>query len=597
MFQSFEETASPAQGPARLADLRDVLAERGLDGFIVPRADRFMGEYVAARDERLAWLTGFTGSAGLCVVLEDTAGVFIDGRYTVQVRAQVDLAHFTPVPWPATRPGAWLADRAARGARIGIDPWLHAPGDLEKLEADVAGTGITFVEIDNPLDAIWADQPAAPCAGIIVHPLDFAGETHAAKRTRLAADMGADAALVTLPDSVAWLLNLRGADIPRNPVPHAMALLHKDASVDLFCDPAKLDDTVRAHLGAEVRTHPEPTLPEMLASLRGDVLIDKGTCPLAALRALGPQARAVLGTDPCSLPKACKNPAEIAGMRDAHIRDGAAMVRFLAWLDREAPTGTLTEIDVATALEGFRAEDNALRDISFDSIVGSGAHGAIVHYRVTHTTNAALEDGTLLLVDSGGQYLDGTTDITRTVPIGPVGAAEADSYTRVLQGLIAISRARWPKGLAGRDLDALARYPLWLAGRDYDHGTGHGVGAYLSVHEGPQRLSRISDVPLEAGMILSNEPGHYVEGKFGIRLENLIVVQEAPQMAGQDARAMLSFETLTFVPFDRRLIRAGMLSGDERAWIDAYHAQVAQKLGPRLDGADAQWLEQATRPL
>lgn len=597
MFQSFEETASPDQGPARLAALRAVLAEQGLDGFIVPRADRFMGEYVAPRDERLSWLTGFTGSAGLCVVLADIAGVFIDGRYTVQVRSQVDLDHFTPVPWPATRPGTWLAETAPKAARIGIDPWLHAPGELEKLQADVAGTDIAFVEIDNPIDAIWSNQPAPPVAPLTVHPLEFAGEPQAAKCARLAEDLGGAAALITQPDSVAWLLNLRGADIARNPVPHAMAILQADASVDLFCDPGKADDTVRVHLGDTVRIQPEDALITMLAAHEGPMLLDKATCPLAALRALGPKAQPVLGEDPCLLPKARKNPAEISGMRDAHIRDGAAMVRFLAWLDRTAPGGTLTEIDVATALEGFRAEDNALRDISFDSIVGSGAHGAIVHYRVTENSNVPLTDGSLLLVDSGGQYLDGTTDITRTVPIGPAGAVEADSYTRVLQGLIAMSRARWPQGLAGRDLDALARYPLWLAGRDYDHGTGHGVGAYLSVHEGPQRLSRVSHVPLEAGMILSNEPGHYREGAYGIRLENLIVVQEAPRIEGQDDRTMLSFETLTFVPFDRRLILTELLSQQERDWIDDYHTQVAALLAPRLDAEDRAWLAQATAPL
>lgn len=596
MFQSFEETAQPEQGPARLAALRQELATRGLDGFIVPRADRFMGEYVAPRDERLSWLTGFTGSAGLCVVLADQAGVFIDGRYTVQVRAQVDLDHFTPVPWPATRPGQWLAATARPGAKIGIDPWLHPPADLEKLRADVEGMGITFVEVDNAVDAIWADQPAPPAEPLTVHPLDFAGEPHGEKCARLAADLEG-AAMITLPDSVAWLLNVRGADIPRNPVPHAMAILHADASVDLFCDPGKLDDAVRAHLGDTVRLHPEAALEQHLADHNGPLLLDRASCPIAVQRALGPKAHALLGEDPCILPKARKTPAEISGMRAAHIRDAAAMVRFLAWLDRERPNGSLTEIDVATALEGFRRQDNMLRDISFDSIVGSGAHGAIVHYRVTHATNRPLQQGELLLVDSGGQYLDGTTDITRTIPIGPVGALEADSYTRVLQGLIAMSRARWPKGLAGRDLDALARYPLWLAGRDYDHGTGHGVGAYLSVHEGPQRLSRVSEVPLEAGMILSNEPGHYREGQYGIRLENLIVVQGGAEIAEQDARAMLSFETLTLVPFDRRLILLGSLSGEEQAWLDAYHAEVAAKIGPLVEGADATWLEQATAPL
>lgn len=599
MFQSYEETARPEQGPPRLAALRAKLAEIGLDGFLVPRADRFMGEYVAPRDERLGWLTGFTGSAGSCAVLAHAAAVFVDGRYTVQVRAQVDTAHFTPVNWPATRPGQWLAETAPQGARIGLDPWLHGQADLDRLSADAASRGITFVELDeNPLDAIWTDQPCAPIAPLIVHPLALSGEAAHAKIARLAQTLPAGgAALITLPDSIAWLLNVRGADVPRNPVPHAMAILHADASVDLFVAPAKLTDALRAHLGAQVRCHPEEALTGMISALPGPVVMDRSACPLALLRAVSPQAERIWGDDPCILPKARKTEPEIAGMIAAHDRDAVAMVKFLAWIDAEAPGGGLSEIDVAQRLEAFRAESPELRDISFDSIVGSGPNGAIVHYRVTENTNRQLGANETLLVDSGGQYADGTTDITRTIALGSPPAPVSDSFTRVLQGLIAVSQARWPKGLAGRDLDPLARMPLWRAGRDYDHGTGHGVGAALSVHEGPQRISRISDVVLEAGMILSNEPGHYREGAFGIRLENLIVVRPAPALEDADPREMLCFETLTWVPFDRRLILLDLLSEAEIGWIDSYHGEVARRVGPHVSGPVADWLARATAPL
>ena len=600
MFQTYTETARPEQAIPRLSALRAKLAAQKLDGFLIPRADRFMGEYVAPRDERLAWLTGFTGSAGFCAVLAQQAGIFVDGRYTVQVRAQVDTDLFTPLPWPATRVGHWLAQTAPKGGRIGFDPWLHSASELEKLTADSASADLEFVAVDNLIDAIWPDQPAPPCAPILPHPLEFSGQSAQDKITHLSQALKADAALITQPDSIAWLLNVRGSDIPRNPVPHAMAILHRSAEVDLFCDPAKITEDTRAHLPNCVTLHGEDGLHTALAAFSGQLQIDPATGPVALERSLGANASVHHAEDPCLMPKARKNPAELEGMRAAHARDAVAMVRFLAWLDAQTPGPNLTEIDIAKALEGFRREDNALRDISFDSIVGSGPHGAVVHYRVTEQTNRSLRAGELLLVDSGGQYLDGTTDITRTIPIGApdqIGHLEKDCYTRVLQGVIAISRARWPEGLAGRDLDPLARFPLWTAGRDYDHGTGHGVGAFLSVHEGPQRISRVSHVALESGMILSNEPGYYKEGAFGIRLENLIVVTPAPEIDGQDARTMLSFETLTWVPFDRRMILKSALSPDEIAWIDAYHAEVAQRIGPRLEGAAAQWLAAATAPL
>jgi Xaa-Pro aminopeptidase len=584
VFQSFESQASPEQGPRRLAALRSRLKGMGLDGFLVPRADVHQGEYVAARDERLQWLTGFTGSAGLSIVLPDVAGVFIDGRYRTQVKAQVDLESFTPVPWPETKPGEWIRTNL-KGGTVGFDPWLHTVEEIEKLEKALEGSEISLSRV--------AENP------IFVHPDALAGESHVEKRARLAAELraaGQRAAVLTLPDSICWLLNIRGADVPKNPVLHGFAILFADGRVELFSDPVKFDDAVRGHLGAEVALRAPDGFGDALSMLEGPVRLDKGSAPLAladALRAAGIEVQ--WGDDPCKLPKARKNPVEIAATREAHLRDGAAMAEFLCWLDREAPNGQLTEIAVVEALEGFRRATNVLHDISFDTISGAGPNGAIMHYRVTRETDRPVRQGELLLVDSGGQYVDGTTDITRTIAVGDPGEEARTCYTRVLQGLIAISRVRFPKGIAGRDIDALARYPLWLAGQDYDHGTGHGVGAFLSVHEGPQRISRLSEVPLEPGMILSNEPGYYREGAFGIRLENLIVVETAPPLG--DNRQQLAFETLTWVPFDRRLILADHLSPGDRHWLNSYHAGVQERLASRVSKPTLAWLEAACAPI
>jgi Xaa-Pro aminopeptidase len=582
MFQTFEDTAAPEQGPPRLARLREAMAAEGLAGFIVPRADAHQGEYVAPCDDRLAWLTGFTGSAGLCIALDHVAGVFVDGRYRAQVRAQVDTGHFTPVDWPETKAAPWLRETLPQGGEVGFDPWLHTPEQIATIEQGLAGSGITLRPADNLVDRIWPDRPDPPQGAIRVYPEALAGEGHADKRARLAATLreaGQSAAVLTLPDSIAWLLNIRGSDIPRNPVPHAFALLHATGRVTLFVDDAKLDDAVRAHLGSEVVTRPPNAFGPALRTLAGPVRVDRATAPLAVVH-----------------PKARKTTAEIAATRAAHLRDGAALCRLLAWFDAQPP-GTLTEIDVVTRLEAERRETGALLDISFDTIAGSGPHGALAHYRVTETTNRVLQAGDLLVLDGGGQYLDGTTDITRTLPVGAPGAEERAAFTRVLQGMIAMSRVRWPRGLAGRDLDAIARYPLWLADQDYAHGTGHGVGVHLCVHEGPQRLARSGEVPLEPGMILSNEPGYYREGAFGIRIENLVVVQATDPLPGGDAADRLAFETLSFAPLDRRLIERGMLTGAERDWLDAYHAACREKIGPQLSGATRDWLDAATAPL
>ncbi|MBN9886341.1 aminopeptidase P family protein [Salipiger abyssi] len=592
MFQSFQETARPEQGPPRLAALREELAREGLDGVIVPRADAHQGEYVAPHDDRLAWLTGFTGSAGYCVALTGEAGVFVDGRYRVQVKAQV-ASEFTPVDWPETGLAEWIVAKLPEGGTVGIDPWLFPVAQMRGLEEKLGKVALR--RVDNLVDRIWHDQPAPPLGAVFAQPVELAGEAHGDKIARLARGLGSAAAcVITLPDSIAWLLNIRGTDIPRNPVPHGFAILHAGGRVTLFMDARKLDG-LGDHLGPEVEIAPPARFLEALGALEGPVQIDPASCPVAVADAL--EGREITeAPDPCLLPKACKNAAELDGTRAAHLRDGAAMVRFLAWLDRQPP-GSLTETGVVTALENFRRATNALRDISFETIAGTGPNGAIVHYRVTENTDRTVEAGQLLLVDSGGQYVDGTTDITRTVPVGKVGDEERTNFTRVLRGMIALSRLRFPEGLAGRDIDVLARAALWEAGLDYGHGTGHGVGAYLSVHEGPARIARTGTVPFARGMILSNEPGFYREGAYGIRIENLIAVEPAPPLPGQVVPKMLRFETLTWVPIDRRLIVTDQLSRPERDWLDGYHAQVLARIGPLVEGEDADWLKRACAPL
>lgn len=602
MFQSFSAPDHGAAAADHLARLRARMAEVGIDGFLIPRADVHQGEYVPPSDERLAWATGFTGSAGLAVALAERAAIFVDGRYTLQAAKQVDGAHWERLALAPDAAGDWLAATAAPGARIGFDPWLHGEAGTKALRDRLAGAGIELVETaTNLIDDVWEDRPPPPAAAIRIQPEAHAGESAAAKRSRIGAAIeaaGADLAVLTLPDSIAWLLNIRGADIPRNPIPLVFAILRANGAATLFARPGQVDDALRAHLGRDVSILDRGEFEAALASLGGEAaLIDRQSAPLAVARRLeAAGATIVWGADPCIGPKALKNEAEIAGAREAHLRDGAAMARFLAWLDREAPGGALTEIAIAKRLEEERRATNRLMDISFDTISGAGPDGAIVHYRVTRATDRTLNPGELMLVDSGGQYVDGTTDITRTMVVGapPEGAARA--FTLVLKGMIAVSTARFPAGTTGRDLDTMARAALWRAGFDYDHGTGHGIGSYLCVHEGPQSLSRRGHVALAPGMMCSNEPGYYREGAFGIRIENLLVVTPPATPEGGD-REMLGFETLTLCPIDRRLIQPEILSADERDWLNAYHARVRETIAPQLTGDDLVWLEAACAPV
>ncbi len=596
MWQIFDTASHPENCAPRIADLRATMEHEGVDGFLVPRTDAYRGEYVAPCDERLAWLSGFTGSAGSVAVLRERAGLFVDGRYRLQARQQSDMAVFDVIDWPETSVATWLAENMAGGEILAYDPWLHTPKEIEGLEKALIPKEVKLRPVPNLIDRVWADRPAVPLRTAFAYPDDLAGETSATKRSRLGevlGEKGLTAAVLTMPESVAWLLNIRGGDLPRVPVVQAMAILRTNGHVDLFIAPEKTVD-----LNIEATFHPPERFGPMLDSLKGPVAIDPETVPIWVIQRLeAAQVTWQAEMDPCALPKACKTAAEITGARAAHKRDALAMIRFLAWLDNADKT-QLTEIDVITVLEKFRRDDPALKDIAFDTICGSGPHGAIIHYRVTHASDRPLDGDRLLLVDSGGQYLDGTTDITRTIQIGPASENECRTYTRVLKGLIALSRARFPKGVTGGHLDALARAPLWAEGMDYDHGTGHGVGHYLSVHEGPQRIARTSTVPLEPGMIVSNEPGHYVEGQYGIRLENLMVVT-APEVLpqGDAGRALMGFETLTYVPFDRRLIVRDLLSLDEINWLNTYHCHVNDTFSGHLEGSTADWLSRATAPL
>ena len=601
-FQTFDDSSEPAASAGRVAALRAELKRRGLDGLMVPRADRQQNEYLPASEERLAWLTGFTGSAGAAIVLLDRAVLFVDGRYTVQVKSQTDSAVFTIEHLVDCPPDQWLEKNLKSGAKIGFDPWLHTSESADKLKAACAKTGATLVALDeNPIDALWDKRPAPPHGPVTLRDIKLAGES-AAEKLRLVrvelARLRADALVVSDPQNVAWTFNIRGSDVAHTPLALAFASIPRDGRPRLYVDPVKLSNEVR-HALEEIADIRNP------ADLTGDlgqfkdksVWLDSASAAAAlTLEVSAKGGRPTRGADPITLMKAVKNNAEIAGTRAAHLRDGAALTRFLAWFDNEAPTGKLTEISAVEALETFRRDTGLLRDVSFPTISGSGPNGAIVHYRVTKDSNRVIGKDELFLIDSGAQYEDGTTDVTRTIAVGTPSDEMRDRFTRVLKGHIAIATATFPEGTSGAQLDPLARVALWQAGLDFDHGTGHGVGSYLSVHEGPARISKLGNVPLKRGMILSNEPGYYKTDGYGIRIENLLLVIAAPSPDGAE-KVLNAFETLTLAPIDRRLIDTRLLTGKERLWVDGYHARVRDALRPLIDAATQTWLDAATRPL
>ncbi len=591
----------------RLKALREQLKAEQLDGFVVPLTDEHMSEYVGSYAQRLAWLTGFQGSAGSAVVLPEEAAIFVDGRYTLQVRQQVSPTEWSYQSVPETSTTDWLKEHAPEGARVGYDPWLHTSDWVKKAKEALASRGAELVPVGrNPIDEIWADRPEASKAKLVVQADEYAGKSAAEKRTEIGdwlTKQHADAAVLSALDSIAWAFNVRGEDVTHTPVALAYALVHADGTADLFVASEKIGPDVGKHLGNGVRLHERSEFENALGGLTDKtVVVDPERAVAAIFDALERAGAKILPLrDPVVLPKAVKNPVEIAGQKAAQERDGTVIARFLRWIDEEAPTGEVDELLASDKLESLRRESPALRDLSFDSISGAGPNGAIVHYKSSEKTNRKLEKGSLYLIDSGGQYVDGTTDITRTVPIGEPTDEMRDRFTRVLKGHIAIATAVFPKGTRGSQLDSFARRPLWEAGLDYAHGTGHGVGSFLSVHEGPQRISPVGssqsggDEPLLPGMILSNEPGYYKTGEYGIRIENLVLVVER-EIEGAE-KEMLGFETLTFAPIDRRLVAAEMLEPEELIWLNCYHAHVLAKIGPRLSGPDLAWLQRACAPI
>ena len=599
-FQTFEEPETGVALSARLKALREELARRKLTGFVVPRADQQQNEYVPPSEERLAWLTGFTGSAGLAIVLPNEAALFVDGRYTLQAGKQVDRKAWAVEPLVEPPPESWLTKHLKPGDRLGFDPWLHTSSAAERLAAACTKTGAELVAVDsNPVDAIWTERPQPPLAPVAIHGPQFSGETEADKLNRIRSEidkLGVDALVFSDSHAVAWTFNIRGADVAHTPLPLSYALVPKDGRPTVFIDHRKLTNATRDHLEQSAEVREPDTLAGELAALAkagASIALDNATAADALTRLISAAGgKAVRGSDPVALLKAMKNPTEIAGTRTAHRRDAVALARFLAWVAREAPKGRLTEIDAVEALETFRRDTGALKDVSFPTIAGTGPNGAIVHYRVTRKSNRRIVPGDLLLVDSGAQYEDGTTDVTRTIAVGEPTGEMRDRFTRVLRGHIAIASAVFPDGTTGAQLDTLARQFLWQAGIDFEHGTGHGVGSYLSVHEGPARISKLGTTPLKRGMILSNEPGYYKTDGYGIRIENLELVIAA-DVAGAE-KPMNAFETLTLAPIDRRLIEVAMLSPAERDWLDAYHARVRNEVRSHLDETDKLWLDTAT---
>ncbi|HLX16566.1 MAG TPA: aminopeptidase P family protein [Bradyrhizobium sp.] len=603
LFQTFEEPETGVALTARLSAFREELTRRNLTGFVVPRADQQQNEYVAPSEERLAWLTGFTGSAGLAVVLAREAAIFVDGRYTLQAGKQVDAKAWCVEPLVEPPPETWLSKHLVAGDRLGFDPWLHTTAAAERISAACAKAGAELIAVDgNPLDVVWTERPAPPLAPVTLHGQQFSGEAGAEKLERIGAEiakLGVEALLLSDSHAVAWTFNIRGGDVSHTPLPLSYALVPKGARPTLFIDHRKLSNSVRDHLErvADI-AEPGALTPKLTELARGGaaIALDSATAADALSRLIqAAGGKPVRGNDPVSLLKAVKNPTEIAGTRTAHRRDAVALARFLAWIDREAPKGTLTEIDAVEALETFRRDTGSLKDISFPTISGTGANGAIVHYRVTRKSNRRIAQGDLLLIDSGAQYEDGTTDVTRTIAIGQPSMEMCDRFTRVLRGHIAIARALFPDGTTGAQLDTLARQFLWQAGIDFEHGTGHGVGSYLSVHEGPARISKLGTTALKRGMILSNEPGYYKTDAFGIRIENLVLVM-GTEVPGAE-KQVNAFETLTLVPIDRRLVDLNMLTDEELSWVNEYHERVRHEVRPHVDEATKVWLDAATAPL
>ncbi len=599
-FQTFEDADQRAAVPERIAALRAELDRHGFDGIVVPRADRQQNEYLPASEERLAWLTGFTGSAGLAIVLKDRAALFVDGRYTVQAASQVDAAMFAVEHLVDNPPDTWIERTLRGGAQLAYDPWLHTTESVEKLQRACSVVGATLVALEhNLIDGLWTDRPAPPRGAVTLRAPELAGESGPSKIQRVQAELvklRADLAVVSDPQNVAWLFNIRGADVPHTPLALAFASVPREGRPALYIEPAKLDKAVRHALEeiAEVRA-PEALTHDLAQAKDRAVRLDAASAADALSRLVANAGGKVLrGPDPIALMKSVKNATEVANARQVQLRDGAAMARFLAWFEREAPSGKLTEIDAVAALESFRRDTGKLKDISFPTIAGAGPNGAIVHYRVTRASNRRIGMNELFLIDSGAQYEDGTTDITRTVAVGEPSTEMRERFTRVLKGHIAIATAVFPDGSTGAQLDPLARIALWQAGLDFDHGTGHGVGSYLSVHEGPARISKLGNTALKRGMILSNEPGYYKTGEYGIRIENLLLVIEAPQPPGAE-KPLNGFETLTLAPIDRRLIDVRLLNEAERVWVDAYHARVARQIGTQLDAPARRWLETATQ--
>jgi Xaa-Pro aminopeptidase len=604
MRQTFTETTDPSFGPRHVPLIRAAMAAQGLDGLLVPHEDEHQNEYLPDANDRLGWATGFTGSAGAAVILKDTAAIFVDGRYALQVLGQVDQATFEVRDLVEGGVTKYLEETAKPGWIIGYDSRLHSPDALDRLRAAAEKAGASLKAVTpNPLDAAWgSERPDQPMAPVSPHAECYAGEASAAKRQRLGQGLTgqkADAAVLTSPAAIAWLFNIRGGDVIRSPLPLSQAILNADGTAALFLDPGKVTDDLPAWLGNEVAIQPPAALPAALAALSGKrVLIDPSLSSAWYFETLeNAGAEIVRGQEPTTLPRAIKNAVEVEGARQAHIRDGAALARFLHWIATDAQTNLPDEVAVVTTLEGFREATGALRDLSFDTIAGAGPHGAVIHYRPTERLNRKTEKGSLLLVDSGGQYSDGTTDVTRTVAIGEPTAEMKRTFTLVLKGHLALTRVRFPVGTTGSGLDVLARAPLWSAGLDFDHGTGHGVGSYLGVHEGPHRISKApSTVAFVPGMIVSNEPGYYKPGEFGIRIENLQVVTEAAQIAGGE-RPMLGFEALTLAPIDRACIDVSLLNAEELAQLNAYHARVLATVGPLVEADVRAWLETACAPL